>query len=194
MSDHRIAAAIADDGIWYLWVLCRQRLARGWLGGCRWRFVPVRPWFFSRPFPEVRGEGVRARADTRGVCTFCTISSVNQIHGTAVLRVGIEINWDLRQTLSYLHSSRITDKIFERTPILDEIATMSDTGCRTAKVHLIEDKHYKIPRLGLLLEMLVVKEIKKCQSHWRITDSSSSRTDQGIFSKKREKIFPTELF
>ena len=25
---------------------------------------------------------------------------------------------------------------------------MSDSGCRTAKVHLIEDKHYKISRLG----------------------------------------------
>ena len=46
------------------------------VGGLPLTFCASAAMVFSRPFPEMRGEGVRARADTRGVCTFCTISSV----------------------------------------------------------------------------------------------------------------------
>ena len=49
-------------GWWYPWVSRRRRLVRGWFGGCRGRFVLMRPWwFYFWPFPEVRGERVRAR-------------------------------------------------------------------------------------------------------------------------------------
>ena len=49
-------------GWWYPWVSRHRRLVRGWFGGCRWRFVSMRPWwFYFWPFPEVRGERVRAR-------------------------------------------------------------------------------------------------------------------------------------
>ena len=59
-------------GWWYLWVLRRRRLMRGWFGGCRWCFVSMRPWWFIfRPF---LGWVCESQADDdAGLCTFCTI-------------------------------------------------------------------------------------------------------------------------